>query len=185
MVQHVHGQAGICICTHTRIHTQCLLETWDIHVSKPSPLQSSNMLKFSKFYHRHTPKRDLLSQHIAATSGMFLAERGWNRTIIPGGQCLGTGFLCHLPLGTRLVLSRAGLVDKQMSLSVEDSCPSRSHSRSLQVELYHLHSHVLKNNCSRRNTPTHPPSHPLSLGTLVTPFFCHTIKNAGWIHRAF
>ena len=60
-----------------------------------------------------------------------------------GGLLLGTGYLSHFPLG-HWAPSSAVLVNNQVSLPAESSCPSRSHSRSLQVKLFHFNNNFFK-----------------------------------------
>ena len=55
--------------------------------------------------------------------------------ILLRGPLQGIGYLSHLPLG-HWAQSLAVLVNNQVLLPTEGSCPSRSYFRSLQVELF-------------------------------------------------
>lgn len=135
--------------THTSTHAHAVHPCMHAHSLCPlkvstfqnGNLKSSHLLQiFQALLQPHTQEER--SESTQSSSKWNVPCRQWlkwDRHSL-GGPLLGIGYLSHLPLGHWA----RSLVNNQVLLPAEGSCPSRSHFWSLQVKLFHFDNNFLR-----------------------------------------
>ena len=128
--------------THTHPYTRtriCSLRPLKVSTFLNGNLRSSWLLQiFQASLQPHTQEGSAESTQSSSSKWNVPCRQWlkWDRHS-SGGPLLGIGYLSHLPLG-HWAPSVAVLVNNQVWLPAEGSCPSRSHIWSLQVKLFHF-----------------------------------------------
>ena len=125
--------------TYTHTHTYSLCIPWRLSTFLNGNLKSSWLLQiFQASLQPHTQEGSAESTQSSHSKWNVPCQQWlkWDRHS-SGGPLLGIGYLSHLPLG-HSAPSLAVLVNNQVWLPAEGSCPSRSHIWSLQVKLFHF-----------------------------------------------